>query len=379
MHIALVRGKHLNPFETQSYNLLQPEHSITAFGSLSSDPSLFFCPVKRLLSAADITFSNRYAMGLCNRLLVDVHYLFGLEEWLKGFDIAHTADTYYSFTWQCIQAKKKGYVKRVVATAWENIPYSNEGIRGRHRRKQEAIQYIDLFLAVSRGARSALIAEGCNPDKIRIAYPGVDTNRFRPRSLLHIQPRGLYVGRHDFHILYVGRLVPEKGIWVLLDAFTTMLPSYPHLKLRFCGKGSEEGKLRKSLRQRGLEHAVSIEFSSYADLHSVYQWADCCVVPSLETSSWKEQFGMVLIEALASGLPVIAFKSGAIDEILGSAGILCKTSDADDLAHALSRIVTNFNLRQKMVLNARNRAESVFSLQKASSRISEGYAAIYTG
>src|SRR5258708_4973788 len=130
--VALVRGKFLNLYEMQSFAPLTNRFDMTAFSSLFAIHKRFPFGVVRLLSPMDLP-SFPYRMQVLNRLFVDAHYLYGLEKALDGYDIAHTAETYYGYTQQCLDAKKKGYVKRVVCTVWENIPFNNEGIRGRKR------------------------------------------------------------------------------------------------------------------------------------------------------------------------------------------------------------------------------------------------------
>ncbi|MCR4326327.1 MAG: glycosyltransferase family 4 protein [Candidatus Roizmanbacteria bacterium] len=353
MRVAIVRGKHLNQYEAQSYYSMPRTVHITAFGSRTSMHAHYPFIAKNLWSPADVTFSNRYVLGIINRIFVDAHYLGGLEQSLKGFDIAHTADTYYGFTWQCLQAKRKGYVKKVVATVWENIPFANEGIRGRKDRKQQALQEVDWFLAVSHDAQEALLKEGCDRKKITVIYPGVDVNRFKPRTQSTHKP--------TFDLLYVGRLVPEKGIWILFQAYTKLRKKYPHVQLRLCGRGREEHKLRAL--------GATVISSSYDHLPAVYQAADCCIVPSLETATWKEQFGMVLPEAMASGLPIIASNTGSIPEVLGAAGLLVKPGSISALCRAIEQYMNHTSVLTSYTKKARNRAVNVFDAKQAAQKV----------
>src|SRR5579859_8057230 len=132
--IAIVRGKFLNQYDMQSYEPLAPLYTMTAFGSLTSFHSNFLFPTVKLFSPLDIP-DFPYKTSLLNRIFHDAQYLVGLEDSLKGFSIAHSAETYFQFTTQCLDAKKKGYLKKVIVTVWENIPFNNEGIVGRKERK----------------------------------------------------------------------------------------------------------------------------------------------------------------------------------------------------------------------------------------------------
>jgi hypothetical protein len=123
--IAIVRGKFLNAYEMQFYNPLAKTYELTGFGSLTSYHDSFSFPVKKLMSPMDIP-DFPYRLPILNRLFSDAHYLYGLEHDLRGFDLVHTAETYFHYTQQCLNAKKMGYVKKVIATVLENIPFNND-------------------------------------------------------------------------------------------------------------------------------------------------------------------------------------------------------------------------------------------------------------
>ena len=134
MKIAIVRGKFLNRYEMQFYEPLTKWFDMTAFGSQTSNHDRFSFPVIKLPSPMDIPdfscgagsrFARPFLLSILNRVCIDAHYLVGLENRLKGFDIVHTAETYFHYTQQCLNAKRKGYVKKVIATVLGNIPFNN--------------------------------------------------------------------------------------------------------------------------------------------------------------------------------------------------------------------------------------------------------------
>lgn len=113
--VAIVRGTFLNAYEMQFFEPLIDRFDITAFASMRPYHDAFAFPVKKLPSPMDLPdFPKK--MAILNRLCIDAHYLFGLEANLRGFDLVHTAETYYHYTQQCLSAKRKGWVKRVIAT-----------------------------------------------------------------------------------------------------------------------------------------------------------------------------------------------------------------------------------------------------------------------
>ena len=365
LRVALVRGKHLNPYELQTYSSLTKQVDFVGFSSFANTFSTFPFPVERLFSPIDLVgygerigIPYRLSLGIVNRLFIDAHFLLGLESKLEGFDIAHTADTYYHFTQQCLRAKKQGFVKKVVATVWENIPFNNEGIWGRRSFKQRAIREVDHFIATTKQARDTLITEGCDPDKITVIYPGIDLNRFKPRKL-----------RKDVkQILFVGRLVKEKGIWTIFEAFKQLYETFPDIKLRYCGDGEEKQALQKAIAEAGLVEAVSIMSAPYDQMPQVYHGADIFVLASHETKYWKEQFGMVLVEAMASWLPIVATNTGAIPEVVGEAGIIIKP-EATELKNSLEKLISDPQLRLTLRQKAELRAKRYFDQVKNGKQI----------
>ena len=162
MKIALVRGAFLNQYEAQIFFPIVKKHDLVGFSSLHPIHDQFLFPVVKCPSPMDLNFGSfsRIKMPLLNRLFIDAHLLWGLEDKLEGFDIAHCADTFYHFTHQCVVAKKQGKVKKVVATIFENIPFNNEGIRGRREAKQYILKNLDCAIAISKASKEALTLEG---------------------------------------------------------------------------------------------------------------------------------------------------------------------------------------------------------------------------
>lgn len=175
MKVAIVRGKFLNQYEMQLFEKLPPRFQLTGFASLTPFHDRFSFPVVKLPSPMDLP-DFPYKMQILNRLFIDAHYLWGLEEKLKGFDLVHSAETYYHYTQQGLNARKKGYVKKVIATVLENIPFNNEGIWGRKMFKARARRELDHIVALTHKTKDALIKEGCDPKKNYRDWP---RNRYR--------------------------------------------------------------------------------------------------------------------------------------------------------------------------------------------------------
>jgi glycosyltransferase involved in cell wall biosynthesis len=156
---------------------------------------------------------------------------------------------------------------------------------------------------------------------------GVDVDRFTPAAGDR-RSAGLHIG-------YVGRLEPHKGVAVLVDAVARL----PRAHLTIVGDGPERGALERSVNTLGIGDRVRITgFAPNDQLPEVYRGFDIVAVPSLETSTWIEQFGRVALEAMACGVPVVASDSGSLPEVVGDAGILVPPGDADALVKALESL-----------------------------------------
>lgn len=158
LKIAIVRGAHLNKFEMQYYLPLLSRHKIIGFCSLKSIHDRFPFPVVKLPSPKDITsflmkfnIPQKLSLAILNRIFIDAEHLFGLEKRLAGFDIAHSAETYHFYTQQCLNAKRRGLVKKVVCSVFENIPFANEGIWDRRKLKQRTLRKWTILLLYQEG------------------------------------------------------------------------------------------------------------------------------------------------------------------------------------------------------------------------------------
>ncbi len=366
--IAIVRGKFLNKFEMQSYEPLVPRYDVTGFSSKKPLSDKFTFPVVKLSSPMDLP-EFPYKMQTLNRAFVDAHYLFGLEDKLKGFDIAHTAETYFHYTKQCLVAKKKGNIKKVVATVWENIPFNNEGIRGRKALKKRALKEVDHFIAVTKGARDALILEGADESRISIISPGINTKIFKPKKQ--------NFNKKDINILFVGRLEKYKGIFEIVFAAYKLLndPSLKPYKIKFTfvGNGSQKEKLIKLEKKLGISKFIVHKSVSYSKISNEYRRADIFVAPSKNTSTWIEQYNISLMEAQASGLAIITTRSGGIVDNVGNAGVYVPEADFGTLSGALKKFILKPKLRLEYSNKARKRAVEVHDVSLVAKKLSKLY------
>jgi glycosyltransferase involved in cell wall biosynthesis len=139
-------------------------------------------------------------------------------------------------------------------------------------------------------------------------------------------------------VVFVGRLVPEKGLFVLFAALGRLLD----LKWRLMLVG--DGPIRPQLEHLAKAMAERIQFVGAVkqdDVPSLLGLVDLFVLPSIATPTWQEQFGYAMAQAMMSGVPVVASRSGAIPDVLGDTGVLVPENDVDALEHALREMLTD--------------------------------------
>lgn len=378
MKVAVVRGKFLNKYEMQFFEPLAGRFDLTAFGSLTSYHDTFTFPVVKLPSPMDLP-DFPYKMPVLNRMFVDAHYLFGLENKLKGFDLVHTAETYFRYTQQCLDAKRSGYVKKVIATVLENIPFNNEGIWGRKAYKERARRELDHMIALTKKTKAALILEGANPKKITVISHFIDTKAFYPTKDA-VDRRG-DTHRKKFTIMFSGRLEWYKGVFDIIEAANKLIhdPALNDYLLAFIfvGNGNERQKLIDLIRMHGLERHVEIRQVVYGEMNAQYAEADIFIAPSKPTPTYEEQYCTVLLEAQACGLPIVTTRSGGIPENIGDAGLVVEPGDVPALAAAVKSFILNPKKRMEFAALARDRAEDVHDARIGVNKLAALYTSLF--
>jgi glycosyltransferase involved in cell wall biosynthesis len=165
--------------------------------------------------------------------------------------------------------------------------------------------------------------------------------------------------RDVFVVGYAGRLVPEKGLDVLIDAAAAV----DGAAVRLVGNGP----LRAELETRARKSGLMLEVDSHVrheDMAAAYTTFDVLVLPSRTTARWAEQFGRVLVEALWCGVPIVGSDSGEIPWVIGSTGggIVVPEGDVRALRDALVRLRDSPSLRRDLAEHGRVRAEEQFSV-----------------
>jgi glycosyltransferase involved in cell wall biosynthesis len=164
----------------------------------------------------------------------------------------------------------------------------------------------------------------------------------------------------EFFIGFAGRITAAKG-WRVLLAALTQLPE--HCKCLIAGDGDEEAELRLWCQMPALrERVYYFGALEKAKLWDFYRALDVFVLPSLTTPRWAEQFGFVLAEAMACGVPVIGSDSGAIPEVIGDSGIIVEENNSTALAAAIRSIENDPHRRARYIHCGQERFEQEFSI-----------------
>jgi starch synthase len=395
--IAIVRGNNFNPFEMQSYRPLAGTHELTGYASFMNrfETGGIGFPIKRLHAAEEYyrffpSPARSLAYGLSLRLGMNQR-MFGLEKDLADKDIVHTAETYTGYSYQAARVKRKN---KLVLTIWENIPFLStrqfrgfdsvplvgEALRAGLTGNDRIVAYVkeraDILIAVTGHARAALLMEGVPAEKIRVQPVGVDTERFKPAPPGPQIRKRLGVSDGDFTVLFIGRLEKEKGIYDLIHAarLLSLDADMAHVKLVLAGTGPESGRIARLIRSLGVEKQVRLAGTfPYGQVPGLYNSADAFILPSIPVPFWQEQFGMVLVEAMASGLPVISTHSGSIPEVVGDTGILVAPNDPVAVVEGIRRLSADGAYRKWLGQKARQRTVETFNVDK----VAAGIEAIY--
>lgn len=185
----------------------------------------------------------------------------------------------------------------------------------------------------------------------RRIYNGINLERFAPPPNGRAGPPTA---------IGVANLIPEKGVHLLIDAFSRI--DLPEARLQIVGDGPELGRLQELARSLGIESRVSF-LGLRDDVHALLQRAHVLVHPCI----WEEAFGLTLAEALATGCPVVASRIGATPEIVTdrATGMLLPPGDVDALAEAVGCILRDSSFRERLGARARSSAVERFSLDRS--------------
>lgn len=198
------------------------------------------------------------------------------------------------------------------------------------------VKKIDYFISVSNFVKDNLMKFGIDKDKITMIY--VPKPDWKPRQEKH----------KNYLVLFSpGLLVKAKGFQTVVDAFDILQKKYKNIRLRIAGAGSYEGELRNKVKRLGLEEKVSfLSKISYEQVEEEYINSGIIIQPSII----PESLSRIIFESFSVGRPVVATNVGGTPELVkhGKTGLLVKPNDAKDMASAITKLIKDAGLREKL-------------------------------
>ncbi|NJE29753.1 glycosyltransferase family 1 protein [Thermococcus sp. 18S1] len=292
-----------------------------------------------------------------------------LNEYLEDFDVIHS---HHAFTPLALKAAKAGRVMgKATLLTTHSISFAHES------RLWEALgltfplfsrylKYPNEIIAVSRAAEAFIRHFTDAP--VRIIPNGVDDEVFRPLSERERERLKEELGIEGDVVLYVSRMSPRKGPHVLLNAFSGITDA----TLVMAGSGEMLPFLKAQAKFLGIEDRV--RFLGYVDgslLPRLFGMADVFVLPS----TTAEAFGIVILEAMAAGVPVVATDVGGIPEIIrnSESGLLVSPGNELELRNAIQKLLLDEGLRRWFGSNGRRAVEERYSWKKVTEGIEKAY------
>ena len=188
-------------------------------------------------------------------------------------------------------------------------------------------------------------------EKVAVIPNGIDPGDLPAGDQVELDRlRGEFAAPGEKLVLLIGRLVYEKGFQIALEAMPELIERVPNTRFLVAGSGTHELELKKQAEQLGLmDHGTFLGWIGDDVLHQLYRIADVCVVPSI-----YEPFGLVALEAMASGCPCIVADTGGLREVVphGEVGLRFRTRDPEALGRMVERVLTDAELTGRLVAEA---------------------------
>ena len=225
----------------------------------------------------------------------------------------------------------------------------------------------DAIITISEFSKREIIdLYGVSEEKIRVVYLGFDGSQFSPAA----GPADETLKKYKItapYLLYVGRLEKKKNIGRMVTAFTLIKEKYPDLKLVLAGAGGNQfDEIKQIIADNKLESEVIITgYVAHADLAAIYNHADIFLFPTL-----YEGFGLPILEAMASGVPVITSNQAPHTEVGGEAAIYADSQSPQSLADGIIKVLDDAELKQSLKEKGLLRVKE-FSWRKTAEKILE--------
>lgn len=278
--------------------------------------------------------------------------------------VINVVDPIYAFTGQVAGALREG--QKLVVIRWENMHGRYDRIWLARRRARKVLRRAHLIVCSTWSSFYSLQTPEGSVARLEQVYPGIDVQRFS------VEPeaagrgsRSAGSGTGTPAILFVGRLQWTKGLHSLLAAMRILRL---HLDLRpqaWVVGGGRQKPYADMTAAMGIQDQVRFFGRlSIADVFQKMKEAAVFCSPSLPSPNWTEQYGFAMVEAMAHGLPVVAFDSGAIREVCGEDGIYASSGNEYSLAESLARVLSRREEAAERGARLRQRALTEFDAER---------------
>lgn len=290
-----------------------------------------------------------------------IEYLISLMNKIGKFDLIHAHDWLVAFSAVTI---KNSYCIPMISTIHATENGRNNGIYTDLQRYINSVEwwltYQSYRVIVNSEYMKREVIKNFNlpGDKVEIINNGINVRKF-DKCVYDMEVRRKYARDNEKIVFFVGRLVNEKGVSVLIEAVPKVIYGYNDVKFVVVGKGSQKEYLKSRVNELGV--ASKVYFTGYMDdndLRLLYKCVDVAVYPSL-----YEPFGIVALEAMLAGVPVVVSDVGGLGEIVEHDidGKKCLVGNSNSLADCILDILKNKERVDSVVKKAREKVLEKFN------------------
>jgi len=284
----------------------------------------------------------------------------------KNMDIVH-------LHWAIPNGLGAIFLKKIYKIPYISTVYGEEIHLSKRYHMIPALRFLvnnsSKIITISTATKNFCLEAGFDGEKIDVVPFGVDTDFFRSLDV--------YKDEKIFQILAVGYLIERKGFEYLIRSMPLVLEKHKEVRLKIVGSGPLKSKLKELIYELDLGNVVEMmENVSDEELLMIYNFADLFVLPSIVDSQGNtEGLGVVLLEAMACGIPVIASNAGGITDIIihNETGLLFNEKDTEKIAELINFSMENKQQMAKIAINGLDLVKVNFSWEK----IAELYLNVY--
>ncbi len=354
--LGILRGLNLDRFAP----VVACHHKGALYDEIKSIPGLSIIPLNfgtRDSQAARAGLAGKVvaAISLAQSVLCALRLMWLIKR--RGINVIHTNNTVRAVLITNLISRLTGvpYIYHA-HSALHDHPVQRKGAR-------EA----DCLLANSEYTATTYASAGVIAERCTVIYNGVDTEEFTPEYQSAKLRTELNIDKNVALVGLIGRLTPSKGQEELVKAAPSVVAAVPNVKFLFVGDDSifdnNQGyadRLKAMIRERGLEDRFI--FTGFRrDLRDIYAALDVVLMPS----NAPEGLGMVAIEGMAMGRPVITSDAGALPEVTkGGSGVSVPAGNYQALGEALINVLTDSKIAENLAVQGRKKVEQVFSMKQ---------------